>query len=582
MTTGRRKGGALLLAALAACGVADAKGPETARPEPHVAQLSQAAHGTVVVSIVVDQLAAWVLASRLNELPRDGGFARLLREGTYARDMRYMHAATDTAPGHSSLYTGKTPRESGIFANEVPGDEKPVSVLRDNTTSLVTEDGVMRRPGSSIARLRVPTVADELRAKDPSAFIVSISLKDRGAIFGGGRHPNATLWLDVEADGFASSTAFTNVLPPWTAHTGGRVQVGKARRHPWTMIDPAWVQAHAATQDNQPGEGDLDGLGTVFPHVAKTARAFRATPFSDAQLIDIALAALHDPAAQGHTTLLALSFSANDYIGHAFGPDSWEAWEELHSLDRSLATFFTALDSLYGEGGYAVVLSSDHGTFTMPEAATVKGTQPWCTSGGEDAWQRPCGAGHRVIPYELGRAMEVAASAAIGDGPWIDGVADPYYFLTQKAKDLPEATRAKLDAALLQGIVQHIGPALDHVVSRSELTRTCTGASSPWDESIPTLVCNSFTDTSGDGYIVLKPGSFFDGGVVVGKGTSHGSPYAYDRSVPFIVSAKGRAHAGLSVNETVRFSAFSSVLRSLLGITSTPVDDAIRVESRSH
>src|SRR5438270_499974 len=51
----------------------------------------------VVVSIVVDQEAAWIADERWPLLPADGGFARLRREGTYARDMRYAHAATDTA-----------------------------------------------------------------------------------------------------------------------------------------------------------------------------------------------------------------------------------------------------------------------------------------------------------------------------------------------------------------------------------------------------------------------------------------------------------------------------------------------------
>ena len=36
------------------------------------------------------------------------------------RDLRYGHAVTDTAPGHAALYTGATPRASGIVANETP------------------------------------------------------------------------------------------------------------------------------------------------------------------------------------------------------------------------------------------------------------------------------------------------------------------------------------------------------------------------------------------------------------------------------------------------------------------------------
>ena len=66
----------------------------------------------VVVSIVVDQFAAWIAHERLPELPSDGGFARLRREGTWVEQLRYAHAVTDTAPGHAALYTGATPSVS--------------------------------------------------------------------------------------------------------------------------------------------------------------------------------------------------------------------------------------------------------------------------------------------------------------------------------------------------------------------------------------------------------------------------------------------------------------------------------------
>ncbi|MBC7792725.1 MAG: alkaline phosphatase family protein, partial [Clostridia bacterium] len=67
----------------------------------------------VVIALVVDQLAAWIASERLPTLPPDGGFARLLREGTYVRNLRYAHAATETAPGHAALFTGAPPSRTG-------------------------------------------------------------------------------------------------------------------------------------------------------------------------------------------------------------------------------------------------------------------------------------------------------------------------------------------------------------------------------------------------------------------------------------------------------------------------------------
>ena len=66
--------------------------------------------------------------------------------------------------------------------------------------------------------------------------------------------------------------------------------------------------------------------------------------------------------------LLALSLSSYDYVSHFYGPDSWEAWDELLRLDRSLADFFALLDRKLGADAWSLVLSGDHGGPPLPEA----------------------------------------------------------------------------------------------------------------------------------------------------------------------------------------------------------------------
>ena len=174
-------------------------------PEAGTAPLDASAtgarpRGALTVGIVVDQLAAWVVEERLSELPSDGGFARLAREGARVRQMEYAHAVTDTAPGHASLYTGRTPRESGIFGNEVFDEaDKRVSILRDPKAMVVTSKGETTRPGSSPHVLLVPTVSEAFLAKTPDARLLSISWKDRGAILPAGHVKDraTVLWLSL-------------------------------------------------------------------------------------------------------------------------------------------------------------------------------------------------------------------------------------------------------------------------------------------------------------------------------------------------------------------------------------------------
>jgi hypothetical protein len=540
---------------------ARAPAPTTPAPRPAAAPL--------VVTIVVDQFAAWIAEERLPLLPDDGGFARLRREGTWYRHVRYGHAATDTAPGHSSLYTGHAPRESGILANEVPDARgERVSILRDEASRVVNDEGPTEAVGSSIARLRVDTLADALRARSPDAVIVSLSLKDRGAIFGGGRRPTATVWFDPRSDRFVTSTAFAQTLPAWVRPHGLSPALQALRSTPWTLSDPTWVRAHAATPDDQPGEGDLDGWGTTFPHDFAHARrapgAMRASPMGDAALLQLAedaLAATRDPRAP---MLLAVSLSSNDYIGHLFGPDSWEAWDQLRRLDASLGQFFARLDALAGRDGWSLVLSADHGITALPEVAGIPAARPWCDGasprGGADPYERPCGALGRLDPDEIARELQAAAVRALGEGQWVRGVADPYVYLTDAAEALPPARRELLQAAMTARLREH--PEVERVIDTRAVAATCAEG-----ESVEALLCHAIPEGNGAAlYAQTRAGAFFDPGYALGRGTSHGSPYLFDRTVPMLVRAPGREPAGRVVDEPTSYTAFRRQVERLLGM----------------
>jgi hypothetical protein len=559
---------ALCLCALG-CASRPAATTATATPTAAPAAAPAPRAAPVVVTIVVDQFAAWIAEERLPLLPETGGFARLRREGTWYRHVRYGHAATDTAPGHSSLYTGRAPRESGILANEVPDARgERVSILRDEAAHVVTDEGVTDAVGSSIARLRVDTLADALRARSPGAVIVSVSLKDRGAIFGGGRRPTATLWFDPGRDRFVTSTAFGQTLPVWVNQHGLPPSLTALRATPWTLSDEPWVRAHAATPDEQPGEGDLDGWGTTFPHDFARARrpagALRASPMGDTAVLTLAgdaLAAARDPQ---QPMLLAISLSSNDYIGHLFGPDSWEAWDQLRRLDASLGQFFQRLDSTVGADGWSLVLSADHGIISLPEIATIPAARPWCDGaaarGGRDPYERPCGALGRLDPDAVARELQATAVRVLGEGRWVRGVADPYVYLTDAAEALPGPRREALQAAMTARLREH--PEIERVLDTRTVAASCAEG-----ESVEALLCRAIPDRNGAAlYAQARAGSFFDPGYALGRGASHGSPYLFDRTVPMLVRAPGREPAGRVVDEPTSFAEFRREAERLLGM----------------
>lgn len=534
----------------------------------------------VVITLVIDQFAGWIADERLPLLPATGGFARLRREGTWARHVTFAHAVTDTAPGHAALYTGVPPRESGIFANEVVDDAGALrSILRDSDTRVITPDGHQSGTGSSLAKLRVATLADRLREARPGAVIVSLSIKDRAALFGGGRRPTATLWFDPSLDSFVTSTAFGSVFPQWAQPVGDANAIRALRAAPWEMLDPAWVREHAGTPDAQAGEGDLSGFGTTFPHLFTAAQrpavAFRASPRGDMALFNLAVAALDHARRASEPMLLAISLSSNDYIGHLFGPDSFEAWDELRRLDEAIGRFLSDLDHRFGTDGWSLLLSADHGIVTMPEAAALPGIRARCESATIELRDRPCTASSRLLPEIIAGELDDAARATLGPGHWIRGIADPYVYFTSAAISLPAARWSQLIAAMRARLMAH--PEVREVVDPETVSATCANER---DDSLPALLCRSIVRGEERSlYVLTNPGGFFDPNYVIGYGTSHGSPYAYDRTVPLLIRAPHRAAAGRVVDAPVSYTEFSVAASLCLGIAPSPAD-VIAIRSR--
>src|SRR5207245_3356886 len=93
------------------------------------------------------------------------------------------------------------------------------------------------------------------------------------------------------------------------------------------------------------------------------------SPFADTYLTKLAENAVDQLGLGkgGGTDFLAVSYSSVDYVGHAFGPRSWEIQDILVRLDKDLGNFFARLDAKVGRGNYVVAFSSDHGVVPVPE-----------------------------------------------------------------------------------------------------------------------------------------------------------------------------------------------------------------------
>ena len=172
----------------------------------------------LMVGIVVDQMRFDYL-ERYYDKYGDGGFKRLLQQGFSFKNTHYNYVPTETAPGHSSIYTGATPSVHGIIGNSWYDRilNRNVENIEDPTVTLVGTEQPSTR-GASPRNLRSETLTDQLKwGSNYQSKVISVSFKERGAILPGGHTPDGAYWLDTQTSPgyFVSSTYYMEQLPDW-------------------------------------------------------------------------------------------------------------------------------------------------------------------------------------------------------------------------------------------------------------------------------------------------------------------------------------------------------------------------------
>src|SRR4029077_12798839 len=98
-------------------------------------------------------------------------------------------------------------------------------------------------------------------------------------------------------------------------------------------------------------------------------RGLESTPAGNEMIQRLALAALSSEklGTGPKTDLLTVSYSANDYVGHRYGPDSPEVHDMALRVDKLIGELLAACEKQAGAGRVLVVLTADHGVSPVPE-----------------------------------------------------------------------------------------------------------------------------------------------------------------------------------------------------------------------
>jgi len=449
----------------------------------------------LILAIIVDQFRYDYTLRFRNDY--NAGLARLLNDGAVFSNAHYLQAMTVTAVGHSTFLSGAPPSISGIIGNEWydRATGKTVTSVNDPATKIV--GGVPGAIGSSPRRLLVSTVPDEWKVRSPGSKVIGISIKDRSAILPAGHMADAAYWYDNDSSRWVTSTYYRNALPEWA------IQLNDEKRYQ-QYIGAQWLP--------------FDGKGAPFCTMVAGAEirycgGLEATPWGNEMIEEFAERAIagEDLGRHSGTDVLAISFSANDYVGHAVGPDDPAVRDIAIRTDRLLGKLFAYVSQRVGADNALVVLTADHGVAPVPEVS--------------EARKMP---GGRLSDVRVALAVTNALEERFGEGNWLlPGSANMLYLnldLVRKCKaDLAEVERVAADAARSQ---EHISRVYTwHDLQNGAVQQDTIGKA---------MSLGFFGPRSGNVMIVQEPNYLFDS-----TGTSHGTPYGYDTHVPLIFWGAG-------------------------------------------
>ena len=460
----------------------------------------------LVVILVLDQFRGDYLDRFRADFKTPNGFNLFLKRGAYFPECYYDYANTMTAPGHSTIGTGAYTNGHNIGVNDwwdlSRSTKHPFSSVDDPDYPLVGASSGAES-GASPRNELASTLGDEVvLGTGGKAKLFGISLKDRAAILTSGHAARGAYWIDHATGHFESSTYYMKTLPTWVEQFNSKGRPEQARK-----------EAGVAEGDFYEKIGDSPAAVSYELDFAKALIANEGLGKDDV------------------TDVLTISISSTDILGHEVGPDSPRQRQMIDAVDVDLNDFFNFLQT-HVDGGLDnvwVSLTGDHGVAPSPSVAAGEGMPAAAFSSG-------------ALNAELDRELSAKFSPS-EPVKFVLGGELPYIQLDARVFErfgVNEADGEALVAGMLPGALDATQAALLKAVPNSHALRPATlrrvytkvqiAAGDVPNTEEGQMILHSYT-TNGGWWVMVSPGMYQMSGHE-SSGTTHFSPYSYDRHVP--------------------------------------------------
>lgn len=502
----------------------------------------------LVVILVIDQFREDYLERYRADFKGDG-FDLFLDHGAFFPNCYFDYGNLLTAPGHATIATGTYTDGHGIAGNSWwdlrRNAKRPITSVEDPRYTIIglPAGSTSSNEGASPRNLLASTIGDEVRlATEGQSKLFGVSLKDRAAILLSGHTANGAFWVDPKSGAFVTSTYYMSSLPEWAQAFDLGNLAAQARMGPGNT-------------------GNTDFSQTVEPTDAGIEYEL---DFAEALIAGEKLG-------NGNTTdVLTISISSTDMLGHRVGPDSPDQRQLIDQLDGNLNDFFHWLDHNIPGGlrNVWIALSADHGVAPVPAHAQQLGL-PAAT----------------IDVKALAAALNKNMNDRFSPGQHLQYML-PDQRLPYIELNIPIFERAGINELEGERAVQNampgamtaldpasgepdsaVKPSTSRVAPMPHIFRTFTRLQmAALQPGLPLtefgrLIAHSYSPNGG-WYVMLVPEAYQM--QTMSGGTTHFSPYSYDRHVP--LAFYGAAFQPGTYRERVQPVDLAATLAVMLGV----------------
>ena len=500
----------------------------------------------LIIGIVIDQMRWDYINQFKSHFTTQQGFMRFVNEGATCNNNFIPYVPTVTACGHAAVYTGSTPAIHGVAGNQWYDNyqQRTVYCVEDPT---VVSVGVEGSPAGKMSPVNVwtTTLGDEIKlANNFKSKVFGISIKDRGAIIPAGHSADGAFWYDSKSGNFISSTYYGKNLPKWVSEFNSQHRVDSLYAKGWNLslaksVYESNCDGDMNAYESTPFGAEQKGFPyTLSQFIGKDYGKISSTPYGNTIVAEMAEKALvsEQLGKDDITDLLAISFSSPDYIGHSFGPNSWETLDGYIKLDAVIAQLFASLDKQVGKNNYTVFLTADHAVANIPDFSKKHKIPGGLIS-------------ESGIKKELGQLL---LKQGLSD-KLITAINEYNIHFNHPLMDSLGVSQDKLVQLVRQFV--ELKPGVLQVVEARK------AASAALPEELRERIVNGYNpQRSGDLFIVTKSG-YMDG---YATGTNHGVFYNYDAHIPLLWYGNGIKKG--QVNSVNYMTDIAPTVSTLLGI----------------